>query len=58
MIPFVYNQLLEEAVHIRVHNAIDPQKDRLDALCIYCGKEFPNKLRLVEHSWRGCHPGP
>lgn len=53
--PLVYNQLLEEAVNIKIHSAIDSQKDQLDALCNYCEKEFLNKMRLVEHHWRGCH---
>lgn len=56
--PLAYNQLPEGAVNICVHNAIDLRKDHLEALCIYCGKEFHNKLRLVEHPWRGCVAGP
>ena len=56
--PLVYNELLEEAVNVRVQSAADPTKDRLDALCTYCGHEFPIKLRLVDHRWRGCHEGP
>lgn len=55
--PFIYNELLEEAVNVRVQ-CIDPEKNRLDALCIYCGKEYPYKLKFMDYYWKGCHVGP
>jgi len=55
--PELYIELLLELFSSQV-TPLNGDKDRLDFQCVYYGREWPCKLRLFDHRFKGCPNDP